>query len=206
VYKEQSIRLLRTSWKSPDTLAEELYAIFQQETPITMDGPITIRTKPGQPGIIFEQPEEDFGVIDPIQNRPPLGNPSFGPEAEQEMELFEPMPVDIPELQTDVNPPTQPGEDEEEEEDKEETRSVIVRTYVGSVVEGKGKLWEMNVWNNGLDKPPNTYKVNVYGVADDVDAPEGAYYLVTLYLVRIYRGEELVKETATFACVPPVWL
>jgi len=206
VYKEQSIRLLRTSWKSPDTLAEELYAIFQQETPITMDGPITIRTKPGQPGIIFEQPEEDFGVIDPIQNRPPLKDPSFEPEEEEEPETTEPMSDDIPELQTDVNPPTQPGEGEEEKEDKEERRVVIVRTYVGSVVEGKGKLWEMNVWNDGLDRPPNTYKVNVYGVADDVDAPEGVYYLVTLYLVRIYRGEKLIKETATFACVPPVWL
>jgi hypothetical protein len=48
IFGDQSERLLRETWGSPTELAEELYAMFGVNTPLQIQGPVTItNTTPG---------------------------------------------------------------------------------------------------------------------------------------------------------------
>lgn len=42
-------------WKSVNELAEELYAIFNSDLPVTIDGPLTVDNNTDQPGVVVNQ-------------------------------------------------------------------------------------------------------------------------------------------------------
>lgn len=48
IFKDQAIRLLRWPWPTPRQLAQELFAIFDSDDPITIDSPLTIERPEGQ--------------------------------------------------------------------------------------------------------------------------------------------------------------
>ena len=54
---KQAIRLLRTKWKSPQLLAEELYSMFQADVPDETDQPVIINSSTGEPPLTVR----DFG-------------------------------------------------------------------------------------------------------------------------------------------------
>lgn len=59
--KDQAIRLLRTNWsKKANLLGQELFAMFNAETPFTIDGPVVINNTTDQPPLIIRQ----FGPYD----------------------------------------------------------------------------------------------------------------------------------------------
>jgi len=45
MFGAQVMRLLREKWKSPMALAQELYAILQDDIPLTHSGPMTLAQK-----------------------------------------------------------------------------------------------------------------------------------------------------------------
>lgn len=49
IFGDQVIRLLRTKWKSPQELAEELYAMFSADIPLKIEGPVEITTTTQEP-------------------------------------------------------------------------------------------------------------------------------------------------------------
>lgn len=69
IFKDQSSRLLRTVWRSPQILAEELYAMFQSEEPVEFSQKATFKLSSGQSFKIekSEQTAEELPV-----NSPPL--------------------------------------------------------------------------------------------------------------------------------------
>jgi hypothetical protein len=50
IFGNQSLRLLRETWKTTNLLAEELYAILNSDGPFTIDGQVIINLPPGHPG------------------------------------------------------------------------------------------------------------------------------------------------------------
>lgn len=54
---KQAIRLLRTKWKSPQLLAEELYSMFQADVPNETDQPVIINSSSDDPPLQVR----DFG-------------------------------------------------------------------------------------------------------------------------------------------------
>lgn len=49
-------RIIRTSWRSVDELAQELYAIFRGDAPIISSGPVQLTPQDGVPAIEITQP------------------------------------------------------------------------------------------------------------------------------------------------------
>jgi hypothetical protein len=61
IFGDQSERLLRETWGSPTDLAEELYAMFQSNLPLNINGPVTITNTTPQPALTVQQ----LGAFDP---------------------------------------------------------------------------------------------------------------------------------------------
>lgn len=57
-------RIIRTSWRSVNELAQELYAIFRGDAPIISSGPVQLSPDPGVPAIqITQTPGDDTPPI-----------------------------------------------------------------------------------------------------------------------------------------------
>lgn len=57
MYGEQAMRLLKTKWRSATALAEEIYAIFQDQIPLSTDAPVTINNSTAAPALQVNQPK-----------------------------------------------------------------------------------------------------------------------------------------------------
>lgn len=70
----QKQRLLRDQWPSAQMLAEELYAMFQDDIPLKQKAPLTLQPSNGQPGLTIDQLGNDTGpVITVKRNGTPVG-------------------------------------------------------------------------------------------------------------------------------------
>ncbi len=79
MFGEQAVRLLRKNWPDANQLAQELYAMFQNDIPLTMTAPLTLRPPRGQPALIIVPPPLPGPLI--LVRNPdgtPLGGLSFG--------------------------------------------------------------------------------------------------------------------------------
>ncbi len=70
ILREQSIRLLRTKWKEAQSLAEEVYAILNSDTPFTIDGPVTINNQTGGPAVTINQTNDNSQVFNVTRTDP----------------------------------------------------------------------------------------------------------------------------------------
>ena len=74
---DQSPRLLRHLWSTPTQLAQELYAMFQADIPMTTDAPVTINNpNPQLPAVTIQQPNNPNAPY--INMKDPKGNPIGG--------------------------------------------------------------------------------------------------------------------------------
>jgi hypothetical protein len=134
--KDQAIRLLRESWSRPKELAEELFAIFDSDTPFTIDGPLTINnTSPTEPAIRIRQ----FGdsPINIVIQRPEVpGAFPGGPD-----------PVDDP-VEEEVAPDSgsAPGGQQDEEESGGSSGPGGI---YGVVQSGSGSSYQVLIYEDG---------------------------------------------------------
>jgi hypothetical protein len=81
LFAKQSIRLLRERWNDATELAEEIYAILNNDEPLQIDGPVTINNNTSGPGITINNggPGNTGGIQINRQPDPGINFPDLPP-------------------------------------------------------------------------------------------------------------------------------
>lgn len=75
ILKDEAARLMRTKWKSAQTLAEEIFAILNSDKPLQIDGPVTINNTTAAPSITVKQANNNDQVMNVVKQ--PLPTPTL---------------------------------------------------------------------------------------------------------------------------------
>lgn len=206
LFREQASRLLREKWANPSLLAEELYAMFTSDEPVTIDSPLTVTAPEGS-------------------QSPPLTLRNFGDDPAMMQFQHQQLPPfffpDLPPLpdpgsgggvgdfiftnyygdgsgETFVNPP--PGRDP-----SPGTGTVIGVSsggggggFPGVVVSGgPGASYQVNVYLDGLAKPPTLKAVTQLSIDSAETIPAGTWAVI---------GSQTVGSGTNYFMQVPVWL
>jgi hypothetical protein len=172
LFKKQSIRLLREDWTGASELAEEIYAILNNDEPLEIDGPVTINNTTGRPPLTINQYGGDGDIVT-INNRdePPAeipGVPPFDPGSPGDFTITIINQFGGVETGTsgDGTPPSP----------RPETQGG--GGFPGQVVSGDGSTYLVAVYENGLGQPPAQRSVRQLAIAEGASIPAGTWALV----------------------------
>lgn len=194
MFKEQARRLLRTKWREPQKLAEELFAILSYEGPLTHRGTLKIIPDDGDPAIEVQIP----GTVpeDPLitATHPPTepGDP-FEPIG---YVPFVPDP-DAPGTGGGFNSPDSPGGSGNQLPDRDDSGDVsdpgsrqddpraTPVTTLGRVVSGSGENYMVGVWLNDPEEGDADYWMVIPAKVMQIDSgetvPVDSVVFVTLF-------------------------
>lgn len=187
MFQEEAIRLLREKWENPTMLAEELYAMFQAQSPAgaTINAPVKIVNPGGQEPTLTVQ---SAGQLPQIQIQGPTGGGNITFDNGQ-MQYTPFVPEDLPpstSFTQDPVPQPLPA--------TSSSGSTDPVVFVGQVSSGG---------------PGNTYQVTIYP-----DGPTKTGTLVTCTQLSIANTETIpqftwtivVKVGSDYLMQVPVWL
>jgi hypothetical protein len=193
MFSKQAMRLLRTTWRDVNMLAQELFSMFQKDIPLEHSGPVKLNGEPGRPALTIDQSGGDFSDTPAIRiNRGRDESPAdIG--ADDEGLVFR--APDFKFVYDDgrerkLDDPGEGGEEEKEPKDG---------VFLGQVASAIGSTtWTMRAFLDGPNAQPVTISARVYGVRE---SPEG---IVGSWLPVHYWEDE--EGNRTYFVIPPVWL
>lgn len=172
ILTDQAIRLLKTRWRDPNQLAEELYAILTSDAPVNISGPVTITNSSGEPDLTIDhQGAGDYSVVIRKATRPDINFPDLP---------FLPIdPGDTNWSGWPVDDPTNPVEDPDWAPDAPPAPQPRQQGGGGGfpcrVVSGSGNTYSCAVYEDGLAAAPSTRSVRQLQISAAATIPAGTW-------------------------------
>src|SRR5262245_5417038 len=187
LFGTQAIRLLRDSWKRTKDLAEELYAMFQDDIPLEHNAPITITTRNSSPPLTIRNfGDGDFSIKIIKEDGTPGGG--IGTDDDGNPVFKDPNGDPVPNPQDET--PEEPG------------AGACIPGCV--TAQASGQNYSVDLYENGPEQA-STRNVTVRQLqihADDT-IPAGTWALVCRQLVT----DEVTGDTEeVFSMQVPIWL
>lgn len=198
MFKEQARRLLRTVWRTPQKLAEELFAILDSDGPLEHKGTLDLTPDGDQPVIRIVLPGPIPDGFNPIQVVHPNPDGGFDPVG------FVPLAPDPDAPGTggvidtsgggtgNTLPDRDDSGDASDPDDRQDDPRQTPVTALGRVVSGSGSEYTVGVWLNDPDGGDAGYWMVVPARVVQIDAaeqvPAGTVVLVTLVYPRDRQG------------------
>lgn len=161
MFSEHAIRMLRSRWRNPNALAQELFAIFSSaELPLSHSGPVTLTIREGTQAPLTLRQFSDGPVLTFQNTQGQTGSITFDDNG-------------VPQLQAADG--TQSGSEEDDDDDEEAGTSV----FPCDVVSGSGSTYTVTIYANGRSAAGQNVSANVPSAPTD-DIPAGAKWFVFL--------------------------
>lgn len=172
---DQAMRLLRESWASPNELAEELFAMFTSDRPVTIDSPLIINntSADGPPITINQGGSNDQTIVINRDSPDPPDVPDFPdfdfptPGNTYITVIYADGTVDNP---ADDPPPNQPPDDDEQPEGG--------GGFPGQVISGSDNDYTVEVYESGLTLAPVSRQVRQLSIASGEVIDPGTWGLI----------------------------
>lgn len=190
----QKIRLMRTKWPNAQTLAEELYAMLNDDIPVSTNAPMTINNPTPAAPLTINQTSGDLPSIVFKKNGQPAGSLGFDPKTGQ------------PQLKDkNGNPATGQGT----------ISSPPPQTvFLGQIIGGSGDTYTANLYRQGKGvgpvlNPDGSSLVATVKVAEIAGAetiPAGRWFLVD-YLGPVVADSQgqLSVQSGQYWLQAPIW-
>lgn len=191
MFGTQAMRLLRTKWKQATGLAQELFAMFQNDIPLEHNAPITIRYDGTDAPLNLDRGFSDGAVINftggsgdtPAGIRFDGGSMViYGPNL-----TFEGVPEE--EEEEEEAAPTTPTEEEDE--------TPSASTYPGQVAGGTGTEYTVSLYLSGTSAGATEVTATALGVAETETVGAGTWVMVSAV-----PGED---DEVSYYFTPVVW-
>ncbi len=175
MFGTQAMRLRRTDWKNATLLAEELYAMFQEDIPLTHSGGLELKAKGDDAPLTLTRGEFSDGPVLTFNN----GGGDTGGFAWDGADLvisgpsifFETLDGEGNPVRTALGEGSGGGDEEEEE--------TPASSYPGQVVSGEGTAYRVNVYTAGTSGTPTEVSAVGLGVADEAQVAAGSWHMVS---------------------------
>jgi hypothetical protein len=206
MFGEQAVRLLRKDWPDATQLAQELYAMFQDDIPLTQTGPLTLSPRRGVPALTIKTPDPMQPLI--LVTTPdgePLGGINLGDVSLGDTPFY-PTPIgDLNAPDTTVIDParttiymggkvknTKPVSNPDKPPTDQQPAGGAA--CAGNVLSGAGATYQVALYENGLGVgSTGTVQVTVAGLAAGEDLAVGTWLTVCK------------SKLNTYAAVAAVW-
>lgn len=174
LFRDQASRLLRERWPDANLLAEELYAMFTSDVPVSIDSPVIITSTNGAPPLTLRNFGTGDGAIQIIKQGPP------------QVVLPEIPPLDfsgvgeenVTNVYDDGETETFGGEEGARGTGTNPNSGGGGGGFPGKVLSGSGSSYQVAVYESGLSSEPTTRTVTQLSIAEGEVVPADTWALV----------------------------
>lgn len=189
MFGTQAMRLLRTKWKTPTLLAQELFAMFQSDIPLEHSGGLKLDAKNDAPALELSRGDFGDGPVLDFNGGSGAGGISFS-IANGGLVITGPS-ITLVESGTGAPPATTPTPQEQQQQAQGST-------FPGQVLSGSGQSYVVRIFTQGEGGPASQVTAQAPGMADDATISEG-------FWVAVSATTDAQGTITGYFFFPPVW-